>query len=90
MPKALSGERYVDRSADERSRYPSVTLKDNAVQVSVKVGDIPAGAPVEVFRAPLRLCVGNDLQGLKFSMNYRLYGQNLRSPAKGKLRLLFQ
>jgi len=90
LPKALSGEKYVDRSADERSRYPSVTLKDNAVQVSVKVGDIPAGAPVEVFRAPLRLCVGNDLQGLKFSMNYRLFGQNLRSPAKGKLRLFFE
>ena len=89
LPRVQNRGKFVDRSAEEQARYPSVNPKDDAIHVSTKVGDIPAGEPVEVFSAPLRLCVGADLKGHKFGMRYTLFGKNLRSPAKGRLRLLF-
>ena len=60
-----------------------------ANNAAVKLGDIPPGAFVDVFDVPLRLCVGNGLQGKRFAMQYSLFAQNLRAPATGKLRLLF-
>ncbi len=89
LPKAQKRGKFVDRSDEEQASYPSVTPKDDAIHVSTKIGDIPAGEPVEVFGAPLRLFVGADLKGRKFGMRYTLFGKNLRTPAKGKLRLLF-
>ncbi len=89
LPKLETGDRFLDRSPAEQSDYPSVNLTDVAVQVSEKVGDIPPGGLIEVFAAPLRLCIGNDLKGRKFGIQYSLFAQNLRAPAKGKLRLLF-
>ena len=90
LPKALSRGKFVERKADDQARYPSVTLKDDAIHVATKVGDIPAGEPFEVFKEPLRVCAGNELHGCKFGIRYTLFGQNLRSPAKGKLRLFFK
>ena len=89
LPKLEKNDEFVDRSPEEQSGYPSVTLTDDAIQVSEKLGDIPPGQVVEVFDAPLRLCVGNDLKGRKFGIQYSLFAQNLRAPASGKLRLLF-
>ena len=89
LPKLEKNDQYVDRSPEEQSGYPSVTLTDDAIQVSEKLGDIPPGQVVEVFDAPLRLCIGNDLKGRKFGIQYSLFAQNLRAPASGKLRLLF-
>ena len=89
LPKLEKNDQFVDRSPEEQSGYPSVTLTDDAVQVSEKLGDIPPGQVIEVFDAPLRLCVGNDLKGRKFGVQYSLFAQNLRAPASGKLRLLF-
>ncbi len=89
LPKLEKNDQFVDRSPEEQSDYPSVTLTDDAVQVSEKLGDIPPGQVIEVFDAPLRLCVGNDLKGRKFGVQYSLFAQNLRAPASGKLRLLF-
>jgi hypothetical protein len=82
-------DKFVARSADEQADYPSVSMADDAVQVSSKLGDIPPGEFVDVFAVPLRLCVGAGLQGKRFGMQYSLFAQNLRAPAKGKLRLLF-
>ena len=90
LPKLPRKNGYADRTPDEEAAYPSVTLKDDSVQITSKIGDIPVGEPVDVFVAPLRLCVGKDLAGKRFGVRYALHGQNLRSPAKGNLRLLFK
>jgi hypothetical protein len=42
-----------------------------------------------VFDLPLRICVGDELKGRKLGIQYSLQAQNLRSPAKGTLRLAF-
>jgi hypothetical protein len=89
LPKLPRRDRFADRSAEEQSLYPSVSVRKNRVHVSVKIGDIPVGEPVEIFSAPLRLCAGHDLRGGRCEARYSLFGQNLRSPAKGELRLQF-
>ena len=90
LPKVPRQNGFADRTPDEIAAYPSVSLKDDAVQVTSKIGDIAVGDPVDVFIAPLRLCIGKDLRGKRFGLRYSLHGQNLRSPVKGKLRLLFR
>ena len=90
LPRRFINERFVDRSPDEIAQYPAVTLKDNAVQVSCSIGDIPAGEPVDVFRSPLRMCIGNDLSGRRFGVRYALHAQNLRAPARGQLKIKFR
>lgn len=90
LPKRPGKNGFVDRTPDEISSYPSVVLKDDSVQVTSKIGDIPVGEPIDAFITPLRLCVGDDLIGKRFGLRYALHGQNLRSPAKGQLRLLFK
>lgn len=90
LPRVPRDRGFSDRTADEIAAYPSVTLKDDSVQVTSKIGDIPVGEPVDVFVSPLRLCVGKDLRGKRFGIRYALHGQNLRSPVKGNLRLLFR
>lgn len=90
LPKVKRLGKLVDRCAEEQAHYPSVSLKDDSIHVSMKVGDIPAGEPIEAFRVPLRLCAGTDLKDAKFGIRYALFGRNLRTPAKGKLRILFK
>jgi hypothetical protein len=90
LPKRLLHERFVNRTPDEIALFPSVMLKDDSVQVTSKIGDIPAGEPVELFGSPLLLCIGNELRGRRFGIRYALHGQNLRVPAKGQLKLLFR
>jgi hypothetical protein len=89
LPRVLKDERFVDRNPAEQADYPSVTLADDNVQVSGSLGDIPGGEVIEVFASPLRLCVGNDLSGRRFGVQYSLFARNLRAPARGKLKLLF-
>ncbi len=89
LPKLAKDDEFLDRSPEDQSDYPSVNLTDDAVQVSEKLGDIPPGEVIEVFGTPLRLCIGKDLKGRKFGIQYSLFAQNLRAPARGKLRLLF-
>jgi hypothetical protein len=88
-PKRIINERYVDRTPDELAAYPAVTLKDDAIQVMTKIGDIPCGEPVEVFTTAPLMCIGNDLAGRRFGIRYVLHGQNLRAPARGQLKLRF-
>jgi hypothetical protein len=90
LPKRLVNDRFVDRSPDEIASYPAVTLRDNAVQVNCSIGGIPAGAPVDVFSIPLRLCAGKDLAGRRFGIRYALHGRNLRAPATGQLKIRFR
>jgi hypothetical protein len=90
LPKVSRKDGFADRTPDEIATYPSVTLGDDSVQISSKIGDIPVGEPVDVFVSPLRVCVGKDLSGKRFGIRYSLHGQNLRTPAKGKLRLMFR
>jgi hypothetical protein len=89
LPKVLRDDQFIERTPGERAEYPSVSMDDDSVQVSGKVGDIEPGEFVEVFGIPLRLCVGSGLGGKRFGMQYSLFAQNLRTPANGKLRLLF-
>lgn len=89
LPKIPSNNKYVERSPGEQAEYPSVSMADDSVQISGKLGDIPPGEFVDVFNVPLRLCVGSSLRGKRFGMQYSLFAQNLRTPAQGKLRLLF-
>ncbi len=89
LPSVPSKNGFIERTPEEIAAYPSVSLKDDCVQVTSKVGDIPVGEPVEIFSSPLRICVGQELRGKRFGMRFSLHGQNLRAPAKGKLRLMF-
>jgi hypothetical protein len=89
LPRRLVSDRFVDRTPDEIASYPGVTLKDNAINVNCSIGDIPPGAPIEVFATPLRICAGNDLKGRRFGIRYALNAQNLRASAKGQLKLKF-
>lgn len=90
LPKRPVNDRFVDRTPDEIASYPAVTLKDDSVHITAKIGDIPTGEPIEVFTAPLLMCVGGDLAGRRFGIRYELHGQNLRAPAKGQLKLSFR
>ena len=71
------------------SAYPVVTVLDKSIRITQKIGDIPAGEPMGIFKTPLRVCAGAALRGRKFGVRYALFGENLRTPAKGQLRLLF-
>lgn len=88
-PKTRRNGKFVDRSSDEIAAYPSVRFHKKSIHITNKIGDIRVGEPVEVFARPLRVCVGSGLIGRRFGMRYALHGQNLRSPAKGTLRLNF-
>jgi hypothetical protein len=90
LPPRLVNDRYVERTPDEIATYPAVKLKDDSLTVHCKIGDIPAGAPVEAFIVPLRVCVGSELSGRRFGIRYALHGQNLRAPATGQLKLKFR
>ena len=89
LPRIPRDDKFIERTPSEQAGYPSVSLHDNSVQVSVKLGDIEPGEPTEVFDLPLRICVGNELEGRRIGIQYSLQAHNLRSAAKGKLRLLF-
>lgn len=89
LPKLPRDDCYVDRTPTELADYPSVTAGDGAYNISVKLGDVSPGEPIEVFKTPLRLCAGTDLVGRRIGIQYSLFAQNLRSAATGKLRLLF-
>ena len=88
-PKRPVNDRFVDRTPDEIASYPAVTLKDDSVSVTAKIGEIPVGEPIEVFLSPLLMCIGSDLRGRRFGLRYALNGQNLRAPARGQLKLSF-
>ncbi len=89
LPKVVRNEKFVDRSPGETASYPTVSLLDESIHVTNKIGEIPVGEPIEVFRSPLRVCVGPGLKGRRFGVRYALHAKNLRSPVKGTLRLNF-
>jgi hypothetical protein len=89
LPKISRDNHFVERTPSEQAEYPAVSLHDDSVHVSAKLGDIGPGEPIDVFNVPLKICVGSDLKGRRIGIQYSLFAQNLRSPAKGKLRLRF-
>ena len=89
LPRIPRDDRFIERTPAEQAGYPAVSLRDGAVQVSAKLGDIEPDEPTEVFELPMRICVGTALKGRKLGIQYSLNAQNLRAPAKGTLRLLF-
>lgn len=89
LPPVLQNDEFIRRTPAEQSAYPSVQTTDTVVQVSSKVGDIPPGEHVEVFESPLRICAGQSLTGRRFAIQYALHARNLRVPARGRLRLMF-
>ena len=90
LPRVPRDSRFIERTPNEQADYPAVTLRDGAIQVSSKLGNLPSGEPINLFRAPLRICVGTELKGRRIGIQYSLQAQNLRAAATGKLRLLFQ
>jgi hypothetical protein len=87
LPKTPKDNQYITRTPAEQADYPSVSLRDDSVQISVKLDNIPPGEPINIFTLPLRLCIGDELKGRRLGIQYTLFAQNLREPAKGKLRL---
>lgn len=79
----------VEERLDDDSQYPAVDVLKNAIRITQRIGDIPAGQPHAIFPTPVLVCVGPALAGRRFGIRYILTGQNLRTPATGKLRLLF-
>ncbi len=90
LPKIPKDDHYIDRTPAEQADYPSVSLRDDSIQVSVKLDTIPPGEPINVFTLPLHVCVGDELKGRRLGIQYTLFAQNLRAPATGKLRLLLE
>jgi len=90
LPKIPGRKGFSSRTPDEIATYPSVALKDGTVKVTSKIGDIPVGEPISIFESELRLCIGKELAGKRFGIRYALHAQNLRSPAKGQLKLIFK
>ena len=88
LPKLPKSRNFVERLPAEQADYPAVSLRDDSIHVSVKLGDIEPGEPTDVFFTPLRVCVGDELKGRRLGIQYSLFAQNLRSPAHGKLRLI--
>ena len=89
LPPVLRAGEYAAPTQAEQSAYPSVTLKESAVQVSGKIGDIKPGEQVQLFESPLRIFAARNLAGRRFAVTYALYAQNLRAPTRGRLRLRF-
>lgn len=89
LPKISRDGGFVERRPGEQDAYPDVIVRDKSVQVVASLGDLPEGAPVDVFERHLRVCAGNALRGRRIGIQYALSGQNLRAPAEGTLRLLF-
>ena len=85
----VTAGQIIENGPDDVSSYPSVSLVDKSIHITCRLSSIPVGEPVKVFGAPLRVCPGPGLRGRKFGIRYALHGRNLRSPAKGQLRLLF-
>lgn len=90
LPKVPKDDHYVSRTPAEQADYPAVSSRDDTVQVSVKLDSIPPGEPLNIFTLPLRVCIGDELKGRRLGIQYTLFAQNLRTPAKGKLRLLLE
>lgn len=90
LPAVQRNGKFVARSSREQGNYPSVNLTDDSVHITGKLGDIPPGDFIEVFDTPVRLCAGQDLRGRRFGIQYALFAQNLRAPAKGRLRLMLE
>ena len=90
LPKRPDNGQFVERSPDEIAAYPSVSVRDKKFEVNCKIGNIPAGEPVEVLSMPLRVCVASELAGQRCRMNYALHAQNLRAPVSGQLKLKFR
>ena len=89
LPPQPKNGGFAERNPAEQSAYPQVSLRDQAIQVTVDLGDVEPEQPVDIFATPLRICVDDDLQGRRVGIQYTLTARNLRAPAKGKLRLLF-
>ena len=89
LPKLPRESSFAERPQTEQAEYPAVTQRDNAIRVAGRLDEIPAGEPVELLQLPLRICVGNALKGRRIGIQYTLSAGNLRTPAKGTLRLLF-
>lgn len=89
LPRIPRDDRFIERTPNEQAGYPDVALHDDSIHAAAKLGDIEPGEPTEVFDLPLRICVADALQGRRIGMQYSLFAQNLRTPAQGKLRLLF-
>ncbi len=90
LPKRPVNGHFAERSPDEIAAYPSVTVREKTFEVSCKIGDIPAGEPVDVLSMPLRLCVAGELTGQRCNIGYTLHAQNLRAPVSGQLKLEFR
>ena len=63
LPKLPKGRNFVERLPAEQADYPAVSLRDDSIHVSVKLGDIEPGEPTDVFFTPLRVCVGDEFKG---------------------------
>lgn len=90
LPKVSKNDQLISRLPAEQADYPEVTVREQSVRIVVRLDDVPPGAPVEVFTVPLRICAGHELKGRRLGIQYDLSARNLRSPAKGRLRLLLQ
>lgn len=89
-PRRCVDGRFLDRGSDELAAYPPVAFRDDAIHVTSRLGDIEPGEPIEIFTSALRLCIGAELRGRRFGLRYALHGRNLRSPVRGRLKLLFR
>ncbi len=89
LPAQLRDGRLVARGAGERAAYPAVELRAEVIRVTARLQTVEPGLPLAAFGAPLRLSVGTALAGRRLGIRYTLRAANLRSPARGTLRLLF-
>ncbi len=80
---------YIAQRPDDPG-YPALDAKDDFTLVTVRLGEIPPGAPTPVFKSPVKLCVSDALQGQRLQIGFTLFGRNLRTPIGGQLPIDFQ
>jgi len=88
LPKVFSKGKFAKRVGFDDADYPGIAIKSDAIEVSCVLGDIPPHLPTEAFKEPIRICIETALKGQRLGIHYKLFGQNLRNPIRGKLRLL--
>lgn len=90
LPTPSHNGPFLSQHPAEFGKYPAVRIRKTAIHILKTLPEIPCGEPVLAFDVPLRVCAGSELQGRKFGISYSLSAANLRYPAKGTLRLVFQ
>ena len=67
--------------------YPAMKSVKGQTRIVAQLGRIDAGARLPAFRQPIRLLLREPAASKKLSINYQLFGKELREPMSGSLTI---